>query len=291
MAVNSELALHEVRIGQGDAFQFHGQLEQRVVFQAQGREHFLAGFLHQLGARVVVLVDAVAEAHQAEAGGLVLGLEHGGLDVVGSADLFQHLQHGFVGTAVGRTPQRGDARSDRRIRVGTGRTDQAHGRGRRVLLVVGMQDEQQVQRLERIRHGDGLGAVGARHVVDVARHRAARQLVGGDLAGQRHAQHGAAVERTRNGDDARTAGGRACNLDGVFNGFDAGREERGLLQAVDGGQAVDAFGQRDLSSWADTAALTLGCRWPVFSTAMPPAKSMYSLPLASHSVAFSARPA
>src|SRR2546427_3191787 len=50
---------------------------------------------------------------------LVLGLDHGGLDVVGGADLFQHLQHGFVGTAVGRTPQRGDARGDRRVRVGT----------------------------------------------------------------------------------------------------------------------------------------------------------------------------
>ncbi|CPM93991.1 Uncharacterised protein [Bordetella pertussis] len=46
-----------------------------------------------------------------------------------------------------------------------------------------------------------------------------------------------------------------------------------------------------LSSWAAMAALTLGWRWPVFSTAMPPAKSMYSLPSASHRVEFSARTA
>src|SRR5690606_9200384 len=42
---------------------------------------------------------------------------------------------------------RGHARGDARIRVCTGGTDQAHGRGRRVLLVVGVQDEQQVERL------------------------------------------------------------------------------------------------------------------------------------------------
>src|SRR5690606_17550447 len=34
-----------------------------------------------------------------------------------------------------------------RVRVGAGRADQAHGRGGGVLLVVGVQDEQQVQRL------------------------------------------------------------------------------------------------------------------------------------------------
>ena len=44
-------------------------------------EHLVAGLLHDLGARVVVLVDAVAEAHQAEARALVLRL----LDELGDA--------------------------------------------------------------------------------------------------------------------------------------------------------------------------------------------------------------
>ncbi|KAG0920768.1 hypothetical protein G6F32_015433 [Rhizopus arrhizus] len=121
------LAGDEILVLQRGLFQLHGHVQQRIL-HAQLLEHLAGHLTDDLGARVEVLVDAVAEAQQAEAGGLVLGLEHGGLDVVGSADLFQHLQHGFVGTAVGRTPQRGDARSDRRIRVGTGRTDQAHGR-------------------------------------------------------------------------------------------------------------------------------------------------------------------
>jgi hypothetical protein len=59
----------------------------------------------------------------------------------------QLLQHGLVGAAMRRTPQRGDASGNRGVRVGAGGTDQAHGRGGGILLVIGMQDEQQIQRL------------------------------------------------------------------------------------------------------------------------------------------------
>src|SRR5690606_572262 len=79
--VRVELALDEVRIFQRNALEFHGQLEQRIVFQAQCGEHFLAGFLHELGTRIVVLVDTMAKAHQAYAGALVLHLLHELADV------------------------------------------------------------------------------------------------------------------------------------------------------------------------------------------------------------------
>ena len=46
----------------------------RVVVDAQQVQHLVGAFLHHLGARVEVLVDPVAEAHQPEARGLVLGL-------------------------------------------------------------------------------------------------------------------------------------------------------------------------------------------------------------------------
>ncbi|MNV84244.1 hypothetical protein D3C71_1781050 [compost metagenome] len=65
--VRVELALHEVVVFQGDLLDGLGQGEQRVVFQAQFGQHFVAGFLHQRGARVVVLVHAVAKAHQLDA--------------------------------------------------------------------------------------------------------------------------------------------------------------------------------------------------------------------------------
>ena len=60
--------------------------------------------------------------------------------------LFQHVQAGFVGAAVGRAPQAGHAGGDGRKRVGARGGAQAHGRGGGVLLVVGVQDEDAVQR-------------------------------------------------------------------------------------------------------------------------------------------------
>jgi hypothetical protein len=73
--VRIQLARHEVFVFEGDAFQFHCQLEQRIVLQAQLFQHFVAGFAHQLGTRVEVLVHAVTEAHQLDAGALPLAIQ------------------------------------------------------------------------------------------------------------------------------------------------------------------------------------------------------------------------
>ena len=62
--VRVELARDEVVVLERDLLERHRELEQRVVVQAERVEHLVAGLAHQLGARVVVLVDAVAEAHQ-----------------------------------------------------------------------------------------------------------------------------------------------------------------------------------------------------------------------------------
>ncbi len=113
----------------------------RIVLDAQFLQYFVAGLLHHRGPWVAVLVDAVAEAHQFERIVLVLGLGNEGVDVGNIADFIEHGQHGFVGTAVGRAPQRRDAGSDAGERVGARRACQAHGRGGRILLVVGVQDE------------------------------------------------------------------------------------------------------------------------------------------------------
>ena len=80
----------------------------------------MAGLLHDLGARIVVLVDAVAEAHQAERIVLVLGALDVLRDAVDGADLLQHLERGLVGAAMGRAPQAGDAGGDAGERIGAG---------------------------------------------------------------------------------------------------------------------------------------------------------------------------
>ncbi len=69
-------------------------------------------------------------------------------------DFFQHLQAGFVRTAVRRAPQAGDTGSDTGERVGTRRTGQTDGGGRGILLVIGVQREDGVERVDqnRVRH-------------------------------------------------------------------------------------------------------------------------------------------
>ena len=69
----------------------------------------MSGLLHYLGAWVVVLVDAVAKAHQTEAGSLVLCLLDVLRDAIDAADFLQHVESGFVGTTVGGTPKASDA--------------------------------------------------------------------------------------------------------------------------------------------------------------------------------------
>ena len=58
----------------------------------------------------------------------------------------QHPQRGLVGSAVQRPVERGDARGDGRVGVDLGRADGADGARRGVLFVVGVQDEEHVQR-------------------------------------------------------------------------------------------------------------------------------------------------
>src|SRR6516162_7124984 len=99
----------------------------------------MTGLLHDLGARIVVLVDPVPKAHEPE--GIVLVL--GALDELGDApdrpDFRKHLERGFVGAAVGGPPQAGAACGDTGEWICAGGTRQPHRRGRGVLLVVGVQ--------------------------------------------------------------------------------------------------------------------------------------------------------
>ncbi len=103
--VRIELALDEVLVLQRDLLELLGDLEQLRV-DAQLLEHVVAGLLDDLHARVEVLVDAVAEAHQPRRVVLVLGA----LDELARrdalvADPHQHLDHRLVGAAVAAAPR------------------------------------------------------------------------------------------------------------------------------------------------------------------------------------------
>ena len=72
------------------------------------------------------------------------------LDEVGHladrSDLVQHPQHRFVGAAVQRPVERRGSSGQRRIRVHVRAADVAHRARAAVLLVIGVQDEQHVER-------------------------------------------------------------------------------------------------------------------------------------------------
>ena len=61
------MARDEVVVFKRNLFQRHRKLEDRIVVQAQLVEHLVTGLAHELGTRVVALVDAVAKAHEAHA--------------------------------------------------------------------------------------------------------------------------------------------------------------------------------------------------------------------------------
>src|SRR6266849_342789 len=152
--VGIELALDEVRVLESDALKLHGKIEERLIADAELVEHLVAVLAQNLRARIVVLVDAMAEPHEAGVAVLFLDALQELRNAVLGADLRQHLEDGLVGTAMRRTPQRGDPGGDAGKRVGARRACHAHRRGRGVLLMVGMQDEDLVHgvRQDRVHH-------------------------------------------------------------------------------------------------------------------------------------------
>ena len=93
-------------------------------------------------------------------------------DVLDGADLGQHADDRLVGPAVPGAVQGGGGGGAGRVGIGVRRADHPHGRGRAVLLVVGVEDEEDVEGPGQ--HGIGLEA-GLGHL---PHHR---QEVGGEV--------------------------------------------------------------------------------------------------------------
>src|SRR5207302_4696565 len=90
--VRVELSLDEIAVLERDFLQREGELEEAVVVQPELLEHLVAGLAHELRARIVVLVDAVSEAHEAHAGVLVLRALDEIADLGHVAYFLEHLQ-------------------------------------------------------------------------------------------------------------------------------------------------------------------------------------------------------
>ena len=230
--IRVQLALDEVLVFQRDLFQTLGDLELRVVRHAQLLQHFVAGLFHDLGARIEVAIDAVTEAHQLERVFLVLGLVDEALDVFLGlfTDLVEHGQHGFVGAAVCRAPQCRDTGADAGERVGTGGAGQTHGRGRGVLLVVGVQHEDGVHRL-------GEHRVDLVLLARVAEHHVQEVLAVGEVIARVH-ERLTDVVLVAHGRQGRHLGDQAHGADVAF--LLVGDVQ---VVVIEGGQATDHAAQ------------------------------------------------
>ena len=102
-------------------------------------------------ARIVVLINAMAEAHQAEAALLIFGHVDVLLHVAAvGQDGFEHFDAGLVGPAVQRSPQAQMPAEIEANRLASRRADHAHRRRAAILFVIGMHDQQQVQRFDKV---------------------------------------------------------------------------------------------------------------------------------------------
>ncbi len=88
--IGIELSLNKVRIFERNLFQASGYLQQWIIGNAEFSQDFITGLLHDRGARVVVLVDPMAKAHQAERIVLVFGALDEVIDIGFVANFFQH---------------------------------------------------------------------------------------------------------------------------------------------------------------------------------------------------------
>src|SRR3954454_23162807 len=127
--VGEQLALGEVLVVESDPLELEGDRQFGVVFLAKQFEYLVSAFLEYACPGIVILVHAMAEPHEAGMAVLVLRLLDKLRDPADAADLAQHLDHGFVRTAMRRTPKCGDPSRNGGIRRGAGRADQPDGRG------------------------------------------------------------------------------------------------------------------------------------------------------------------
>ena len=175
--VGVELAGDKVVVLQGGFFELERDFQQRVV-DVFVLEHLAHELLQNFGTRVVTLVHPMAESRKAEGVVLVLGLFHHLFDGHAAVlDTEKRFQNGLVGAAVKRAPQGADAGADAGVKIRLGAAHHTHGRSGAVLLVVGVYNQQRVQRLFH----DGV------------------QVVGPGLAAEHHVQEVAAVAAFRFG--------------------------------------------------------------------------------------------
>ena len=151
--VRVEFAIDEIRIFERGFFEPFGDVEQRID-SLEFRQQPIRLQFDDRRPRIEILVDAMAETHQAQAGRLILHLANVFGDVAAVlVNGRKHIDDRLVGAAVERSPQCAHAGGDGSEEVGLRAADEPNRRGAAVLFVVGMQQQHQVESLHLFRIG------------------------------------------------------------------------------------------------------------------------------------------
>src|SRR5690606_30060973 len=140
--VRIELSLAEIIILKGEAFELDRGIDEGVCSDLV--KDLIGKLLDDGGARIVVLINAMAEAHQASLA-LLYALEEA-RDVRFIPDLLKHPDDRLVRASMKRAIERGACSGSGAIGIDAARADVSHGARRAVLLVVGVQNEEHIER-------------------------------------------------------------------------------------------------------------------------------------------------
>ncbi len=138
-------------------------------------------------------------------------------------------------------------------------------------------------------------AIRKRNPVHLRRERPEALLVRHHLGGERQGQVGSAVKAVLEADHRLPAGEGSRHLDGILHRLRAAVDEEGPLLVRPGRDPIEPLGQLDVRLVGGDREADVGepvellphrrdharCRCPVFTTPMPPPKSMKRLPSAS----------
>ena len=153
--VGVQLSLDEVLVRESNSLKLHGDINHALA--TNDGEDVVGKLADEAGTWVKVLVDTMTESHEDLLA--ILDILDELRNVLNIADGVEHAEHSLVGTTVARSIESSDSASKRSVDINLTRSHVADSGSGAVKLVLGVQDEQNL---------DSLDDLGVRAVVDIS---------------------------------------------------------------------------------------------------------------------------
>lgn len=142
--VGVKLAVNEIFVSQRNLLKLHSNINKG--FAAQDRENIIGNLAHNLSARVVILVNAMAEAHK-HLLSVFDSLNESG-DILHITDLLEHTEDSLIGSTMARTVKSSHSTGKTSVNIRLGRGHMTDGSSGAVELMLGVEDEKDLNSLD-----------------------------------------------------------------------------------------------------------------------------------------------